>query len=297
MLTLFAAPKAFNGHNKIIQVNAIKSWMLLGSGCEIILLGKDEGIAEFASETGIRYIPDIEYNSHGTPYVNSVFSLAQNAAKHDVVCYINADIILMNDFMRAVERVPSGKSLAIGQRWDLDINELIDYADSNWEEKIRSRLVNDGTLHEKTGVDYFIFPKGMYEDIPPFYLGRTSWDNWFVFQARFMKVPVIDITPLTTVIHQNHDYRHIKGKGDKETAFKGQEARENQRLLGQWEYSFNINHAVKVLTKDGIKNNTSFKHLVTRFDTLHVLHPRLKFLKVLIHAKKEVLEYLAKLLR
>lgn len=47
MITIFSTPKPFRGHFEIIQRNAIQSWLRLRPGCEIILLGNDEGTAEF----------------------------------------------------------------------------------------------------------------------------------------------------------------------------------------------------------------------------------------------------------
>src|SRR5467141_3820646 len=109
MLTLFAIPKAFTGHIGIIQRNAIRSWTLLRPQCEIILFGDDEGTADVAEEFGIRHIPQVERNEFGTPLVNDMFEKAQNLGSHELCCFVNSDIILMNDFMEAAQRVAGWK--------------------------------------------------------------------------------------------------------------------------------------------------------------------------------------------
>ena len=75
MLTIFGIPKSFEGHNKIIQRNAIQSWLKLCPKCEIILFGDDEGVLETSNELGVKHIQFIEKISilvfiHGNKLLN-----------------------------------------------------------------------------------------------------------------------------------------------------------------------------------------------------------------------------------
>lgn len=101
MLNIFSTPKPFKGLIKVIQTNAIRSWISLHPPCEVILFGNEEGTAEIASELGIRHIPDVERSEYGTPLISSLFRIAQSIGTHELMCYVNADIILMNDFMES----------------------------------------------------------------------------------------------------------------------------------------------------------------------------------------------------
>ena len=92
MLTIFSAPKPFRDHIGRIQRNALRSWLALGSGIQVILLGSEDGLVEAADEFGLYLIQDIERNDQGTPLVSSIFAEAQSAAHHDLLCYVNADI-------------------------------------------------------------------------------------------------------------------------------------------------------------------------------------------------------------
>ena len=67
----------------------------------------------------------VECNQLGTPLVSSIFQIAREAAKFPTMCYVNADIILLNDFLGAVKRFQEQfqRYLMIGQRWDLEIKE------------------------------------------------------------------------------------------------------------------------------------------------------------------------------
>jgi hypothetical protein len=123
VLTLFATAKPFRGHNAIIQRNALQSWKALHPEVEIILFGDDEGAAEAAREFGLRHEPHVERNEWGTKRLDYLFARAQAIAQHEILCYINCDIILMGDFRRALERVRAmhRQFLMVGRRWDTDI--------------------------------------------------------------------------------------------------------------------------------------------------------------------------------
>jgi hypothetical protein len=233
MLTIFSCPKPFtNPHINIIQRNAIKSWTLLKPKPEIILLGNDEGVSEICREFNLIHIPEIERNEYGTPLLNSIFSEAEKAASHQLMCYINADIILMSDFMKAIEVVINEMKppfLLIGRRWDLEITELLSFES---EDDLRCLLREKGKLYPPTGLDYFVFTKGLFGEIPPFAIGRLVFDNWLIWRAKSKGVPVVDLTPQNPVIHQAHDYSHIKNL-DK-SRFINSEIERNRKLLGKW---------------------------------------------------------------
>ena len=115
----------------------------------------------------------------------------------------------MLDAVRFVGR-EKAHFLVVGQRWDLDILEPLDFSEG-WVETLRARVQLEGQLHGQTGSDYFIYPRECYKDIPDFAVGRAGWDNWMIFQARWMHWPLVDATQAMTVIHQNHDYAHLPG--------------------------------------------------------------------------------------
>jgi len=231
MLTLFTTAKAFNGHNALIQRNALKSWALLRPQVEVLLFGSDDGSAEIAQELGFRHIPSVACNDYGTPLIGDIFEQAQKLAANPIVCYINADIVLFDDFLPAVKYASEQRRqfLMVGQRTDLDVTEPITF-DPGWEEKWKSIATRDGKLHGKGGVDYFVFPKGALGPIPAFAIGRGVWDNWLMYRARSRNIAFIDATPAVQCIHQNHDYKHIAD--GKDNTYLGPEREVNLQLGG-----------------------------------------------------------------
>ena len=278
MLTIFTIPKPFRGTIKVIQTNAIRSWVLLRPACEVILLGDEEGTAEIASELGIRHIPDMECNEYGTPLVSSIFGIAQDITSHQLMCYVNADIILMSDFLLAVQRVYKYPFLMVGQRWDLELNESVNFDEEQWESWLQAQRAEHGRLHSKSGIDYFVFPRGLYRNIPPFAIGRGGWDNWLIYQARSLKVPVIDATKVITAIHQNHDYsHHPEGKAG---VWEGPERKRNIELMGGIGHAFSLEYATLLLTHQGLGPALTLRHLYFRMRAIPMLYPRLYFLLI-----------------
>lgn len=252
MLTLFTIPKPFLGHIGVIQRNAIRSWTLLGQDIRVVLFGDDEGTAEVACEFGVEHVSRVARNQYGTPLLSDLFDQARANADSTHLCYVNADIILMSDFATAARRSLREKKrlLMVGQRTDFDHREAIDFA-GNWESALRTDVASRGVLHRPTGIDYFLYHRDIWGRIPPFAIGRFSWDNWLIHRARELQVPVIDATACITAVHQNHDYNHARGgaKG----ARNGPEARENFRLAGGRELSLTIWDSTHVLTSTGLE--------------------------------------------
>ncbi len=230
LLTLFSAPKPFtNPHIAMIQRSAIKSWTLLPD-VEVILLGEETGLAEAAKELGVKYIPSVARNDSGTPLISSMFQLARENSNSELLCIINADMVLMPDFVEAAKQAEKlkDKFVLLSQRWDYDITSPIDFA-AGWESQLRESVRKQNQLHRPAGSDFFLFPKSCYQDIPAFIIGRAGWDNWMIYKARKEGWPVIDCTPSVMIVHQNHDYSHLPGG---KSHYEHPDTNENIRLAG-----------------------------------------------------------------
>ncbi len=242
-----------------MQRNAIKSWIRLGPDCEIILLGKEEGTRETAEEFGIKHIPGIKKNRFGTPLLSSAFSIAQKEAENSVMVYSNSDIIFFSEMASAVKIVKKEKFLISGRRTDLDVNNEIDFK-KDWQKKLKKEIEKKGVLHRYSGIDYFIFPRGLFLEIPPFAVGRPAWDNWFIYNARSFGIPFIDATGAVTVVHQNHKSSHAQIEEDKD---KKEEADFNIGLTGKFLHIMTLREADFILSSQGeLKKPAIFRRIL-----------------------------------
>jgi hypothetical protein len=209
-IALFTAPKPFiDPHIDLIQRNAIRNWKALGDEVEIWLVGNEPGIKEVASEYHVNHIPDVLLSETGVPRIDSIFGMVRDASTAEAICYVNADILFLPDFVSAAKALfESGKKfLAIGRRWDVEITEPCDYSEG-WPDRL-SALIDTARLHRPAGSDYFLLRRDCLTQIPPFLVGRSGWDNWMIFKGRQDGLAVVDCTNSITILHQKHDYHHI----------------------------------------------------------------------------------------
>jgi hypothetical protein len=209
MMTFVTTCKPFGDHFKIIQLNAIRSWLRFCPPCEVIILGRTEGVEEIAKNYGLKYIPDVPVNRYGTPLLNGLVKIGSQNASHETICLINSDIILLNINWNVLHKLTTilSKYMITARRIDLDVRELLDYTD---EKTIQWLMTNIKNLHRR-GNDLFIFRKGTIEEhVKPLAIGRGDHARLLIYQALKMKIPLIDATNIITLIHQKHDYSHIK---------------------------------------------------------------------------------------
>src|SRR5271156_1103522 len=225
MITIFAMPKAFDGHIGIIQRNAISSWTRLSPRPEIILFGDEVGTGDFARELGLRHVSAIRRNERGTPFLDDLFAQAQAAASFPIVAYVNSDIILFDEFLRAIEIVSAWRPefLMAGRRWDIDITAPLDFAATDWERRLRDDVARRGNRRSVSWIDYFVFPRGFYREVP-----------------RILAV------------HQNHGYSHPQGFFG---IWKSAEGQWNERLAEGGLHARTLREARFKLGRFGVRRN------------------------------------------
>lgn len=263
MVTIFSTPKPFTEHIEVIQRNAIESWLRLDAGVEVILFGDEAGAAETVREFNLRHEREVRRNAHGTKYLAPIFDRAREIARHDLLCYVNCDIILLRDFGEALRRVRERfeRFLMIGRRWDTDIRERIDFSEANWDATVRARALQANHQRLPQWIDFFVFSRDIYyKQIPGFVVGRPGWDNWLVWHARSAGAEVVDVSQVVVAVHQNHDYSyHPEGERG---VWEGEEARQNYALLRNGQCFRTIENATQRLTADGFEKN--YRHYLTQ---------------------------------
>lgn len=250
MLTLFSVPKPFDGHIGDIQGNAIASWRALGHGVQVVLVGEERGVAEAARDAGIEHVGALATNDRGTPRLDSAFERASTVARWPLWCFVNGDIVLLDDFLPAVVRVASAfdEFLLVGECRDLDVGVAAPLTDPV-RPRLRELALEHGRRRGHAALDYFVFPRGLFDPVPPFLVGRAGFDNWLVWRARATGRRVVDATGSIVAIHQPHDYAHVPD--GREGAYDGPEARLNRQLAGGKGHIYSLHDATHRLPARG----------------------------------------------
>jgi hypothetical protein len=251
MLTLFTIPKPFRGHVGEIQRNAIESWRALRPAVEIVLVGDEDGVGQAARGAGVEHVGGLATNERGTPRLDSAFELVEAVATKPLHCLVNADVVLLDDFLPAVEWVRStfDRFLMVGECRDLDAGAGLRLEDPVVRQQLRNRALSSGRLRGWAALDYFVFPSGEFGQIPPFLIGRACFDNWLVWRVRQQGHPVVDASRGVVAVHQSHDYLHVPGGLDE--TYEGEEAKYNERLAGGREHIYSLHDATHRMRGDG----------------------------------------------
>ena len=260
MVTIFSTPRPFVGPFYNIQLNAIKSWLELGDQTEVILFEDEEKTtSKIAEELGILCIKDVNRDEFATPLLDSVFEKVKSISKNSIICQVNSDIILTSSFLAGIKLAKDILQDKIffmtGRRWDLDVNEAVNFQDVNWQKKIIEKAKKEGKMHGFSGMDYWVIPSNLPFKIPPFVIGRPGMDSWLVYKSRSFKMPVIDSTAVVDIIHQNHNYPK------KKNPFFEVEKKRNIKLAGGFSNMCTLRDANWILTSKGLKR-PSFPRIV-----------------------------------
>jgi hypothetical protein len=229
----------------------VRSWTRLGAS-QVILCGDEAGTTELASEFGADHIPSVRRNDFGTPLLSSVFSEVEAEARHDLLCYTNADLIFFPELLDAVGRITAMKDrfLIVGGTRNLAVDEELSDDSEEWR-RLRERTLTSGEDRPVYGLDFFIFRRGTIGQLPDFAVGRPWWDSWMIWNARRERIAVVDISPTTLVVHQAHDYAHVKqATGPR---WEGPEGDQNLALYPpQRRRPLSLEHATHRLTDAGV---------------------------------------------
>jgi len=250
-LTIITSVKPFvDPHIIVLQRNAFQSWKALGPDVDIVVVGVEKGLDEVCAEMNIKHVKSIQRSASGTPLVSSIFELGRNATDSPVLAYVNSDIILLPDFLKGAQEAARKykQFVIVGQRWDLEVNDLLDFS-NGYADRLMAQLKAKGGRHHRTGSDYFIYTRDCYTDMPELIVGRSYWDNWMIYKARRSHWPTIDASEGIQIIHQNHDYSHLPGG---QSHHKHPDTFENIRLGGGTRTAFLLDDCTECLTPNGL---------------------------------------------
>jgi hypothetical protein len=249
VLTFVTWPKPFVGVTAATQRTAIRTWALAAPDTQVILFGDEEGTAEAAAELGAEHSPELERNEFGTALLNDLIARTRVRARHELLCLANADVAFGDGLREAVARArwAAPRFLLIGRCREIaELGREADRAEI-------AELARFAPLREPGALDYFVFPRDLFVEVPAFALGRAGFDNWLVWRARQLAVPVFDATEVVTAVHQRHGYDHVQG-GER-SAYTGVEAQRNVELAGGWLHLYNVEDATHTVTAHGIHRN------------------------------------------
>ena len=211
---IFTSLKPAEGRAKSIQERSLANWQDVFRGAAFI-----------------------EFEGPLVPFAEMVKKV-EHDSDAGILMYANADILFsktqVNEMAKSWNELfmppLAGEFLLTGQRVD---------------------ILEDGLrrLHRPSGMDYFIFRRGMFRDLPRVVMGRAYCDNALLAYCLRRGMPVVDASFALRVEHQFHDYGHIAG--GRKAVWEGDDAVANKRNNALRNFGPNVLDATHTLLPDG----------------------------------------------
>tara|TARA_B100001123_G_C15305522_1_gene1022552 strand:- start:1684 stop:2565 length:882 start_codon:yes stop_codon:yes gene_type:complete len=277
VVTIFSTPKDFSGEFDIIQRNAMNSWRAISEEIEIIIIGESLGAKDAAKSISAKYIKNVETSNEGTPTISGLFGVAEKYANNNILCYVNADIILPKNFLGLISILLNEKRkfMTVGYRWDLDVPDPIDFRDDKILGAFWENAKKNAKKHACTGIDYFIFKKGTFKNMLDLAIGRFGWDNWLLWKVRRMRIPLIDVSNEIFAIHQNHSYRFGDFKSESSILSNSESIHNQNKIDGK---TLNLLDANYHLDYGKIKKKGSKEFINRNLGKLPIIFPEFSLL-------------------
>jgi len=144
------------------------------------------------------------------------------------------------------------------------VTDSLSFTNVRWEADIVRRAQAEGTVASHWFADYFLFNKDLLPALPPFAVGRLTWDNWLLYEAKRREIPLIDASRVVLAIHQNHNYSYDKRLTRGGWNWEHPEVKANLALAGGQEHTRGIHDSDFVLGAVGVWPAWGREHLARR---------------------------------
>ena len=200
--------KPFDEEYSWKQEQSIKSWMTLeGIEKKIIIVGNDDGVAEFTKKNNLIRHPNIK-TFHNVPYIVDMLEVAySHADDNDIIIWTNSDMIYFNDFIETIKAFRKEYTqkdfMMAGRRHDWKTPRVFDL---NNKDEVNNILKNECRLHETCGIDYIIHSKTTMKGYlsPRLLIASYTHDMKMLAIGIHRKIPTVDCSKTITAIHHNH---------------------------------------------------------------------------------------------
>jgi UDPglucose 6-dehydrogenase len=185
------------------QYNSVLSWKKLRLKPTIIIFGNDEGVSEFCKDHDIINM-NIKCNEKNVPYISEMLKEGYKfmGDDYDYITYVNADILLKDDFCDTIEefhkKFSNVKScLLTCVRYNIFNYQKLNF-NKNWEEQLEKFKCE---IEEPTGIDIFLHKKNNYINLPDFAIARYAFDSYMLNYAIINFDITVDITNTCKIYH------------------------------------------------------------------------------------------------
>ena len=213
LISMVTAFKKFQGNYDRIQKSAIFSWN--SNDLQVVAPNNEIGIKDSCKDfQNITFIEGVKRGRElgfGTqaPIFKDLIERALPVIGTPMVGFLNADIVLLEDFSKKIEKILEkyGYDIFItGSRSDIRLDYYV-----NDEPSYKRIQAEPRTLF--SGSDFFITSKFIWRllvsGMPDFIMGRCCLSDWLYLQAHINRLKKYNCTNFLPTLHPVHGDEHI----------------------------------------------------------------------------------------
>jgi len=195
--------------NKAVMVSLFSLSQHLGDE-NIVLLADTQSACKtlptFLARARCTGLEHCVHSVYGSPTMNCIFSTLWSLAKHDIVGFINGDILVFDSFVQSIVSCANNYDhfVMVGRRHISEVAMSIPATIREWTEletHTKSLKLDGGAA-----IDFFVTRRtavSVFMDFPPFIVGVYRWDNYLLLRFfRDLKTVVVDATGVAPIMHQ-----------------------------------------------------------------------------------------------
>jgi len=206
-LSVFAAMRPFRGEMAVLQRSAIRSWLAVCPGCDVVLIDDEQGTTQAAvGDLHVTVVTDVRRAPSGVPLYDAFVEAGARHTSGDMLACTTADVLFPPNFMQVIEAVAHAMAgrpyLLVAARVDLPAGLRVDPSGPAWT-AMANAACPDGP-RPLSGIDLWVYPRSIPMQPPGFPIGRHGTDGWVVYEMKRRGIPVIDATPELRLLHQWH---------------------------------------------------------------------------------------------
>ena len=224
-ISFVTVPRSFdNPEIASHQLAAIHTWNMQDGGKhnEIMLMTREanNSICHVARTHHYRCMDGVR-TQYDIPLLDSVFQLASTHATHSIVCFINSDIGLPPGWYASLLPLlqwvitQERPFLIAGPRLEFQSNTVWIPDQMPWHTFKTQHMNPTLGVHyapvNDRAIDWFLFYRGTFvDDMPPFLIGRYTWDSWMLHHAlrrRWLTIHTLE-HPRLFGMHWDHSRAH-----------------------------------------------------------------------------------------
>lgn len=195
----------YNLEEQLVHNLTIENWLSFRPFVIPVIFTTELPLADECRTKGWRVFPVRSVGAEDIPVLKDMYLDVMLTFNTLFYGFSNSDILFTNSLLETLVAITESVDvknpiMIVGKRTNVD--HVTEVEGSSWQNLI-SAAQSRGEIFTGRAEDYFITSSTYpWREIPPLVIGRLSYDNWLVYNARKNGQKIVDATGTLLAVHQ-----------------------------------------------------------------------------------------------